>query len=213
MSAKKISPEPNGYERRKLLVRQNILDAAEKLVRDTGGTDFSMLQLSQAAGVSPATPFNHFGSKNAIFADMINQSLHAPRKTSKLNSHVDEVVNLFVGITRLYSNDPELFRPVFYSIIAQVNRASSGLQTAIRQILTALEKAKAAGEIRAGVNLEVLAEQLESFWIGSLLLWINSSIDNQTWIRRVEQGLLLMLFSTVTETRQAQITVRLKKLS
>ena len=80
-------------------------DTAEKLARNTGGTDFSMLQLSQTAGVSPATPFNHFGSKNAIFADLINQSLHTLRKTSKFNSSVDEVVSLF---------------------------ASSGLQTAIR---------------------------------------------------------------------------------
>lgn len=46
-------------------VRQRVLDAAERLLRD-GRADFSMRDLAAAAGVSFATPFNRFGSKAAI---------------------------------------------------------------------------------------------------------------------------------------------------
>ena len=46
-------------------VRQRVIDAAERLLR-SGKADFSMRDLAAEAGVSFATPFNHFGSKGAI---------------------------------------------------------------------------------------------------------------------------------------------------
>ncbi|UAK26300.1 TetR/AcrR family transcriptional regulator [Sphingomonas nostoxanthinifaciens] len=46
-------------------VRQRVIDAAERLLRN-GRADFSMRDLAAEAGVSFATPFNQFGSKAAI---------------------------------------------------------------------------------------------------------------------------------------------------
>lgn len=46
-------------------VRQRVIDAAERLLRD-GRAEFSMRDLAAEAGVSFATPFNQFGSKAAI---------------------------------------------------------------------------------------------------------------------------------------------------
>lgn len=46
-------------------VRNRIVDAAERLLRE-GKAEFAMRDLAGEAGVSFATPFNHFGSKAAI---------------------------------------------------------------------------------------------------------------------------------------------------
>lgn len=46
-------------------VRQKVIDAAERLLRQ-GRAEFSMRDLASSAGVSFATPFNQFGSKAAI---------------------------------------------------------------------------------------------------------------------------------------------------
>jgi len=46
-------------------VRQRVIDAAERLLRE-GKAEFSMRELASEAGVSFATPFNQFGSKAAI---------------------------------------------------------------------------------------------------------------------------------------------------
>jgi len=46
-------------------VRQRVIDAAERLLRE-GKAEFSMRDLAAEAGVSFATPFNQFGSKAAI---------------------------------------------------------------------------------------------------------------------------------------------------
>src|SRR6186713_2886277 len=53
--------------------RARVLAAAERLL-DTDRAAFSMRDLAAEAGVSFATPFNHFGSKGAIF-----QALSAER--------------------------------------------------------------------------------------------------------------------------------------
>jgi AcrR family transcriptional regulator len=46
-------------------MRQRVIDAAERLLRQKKA-DFSMRDLAAEAGVSFATPFNQFGSKQAI---------------------------------------------------------------------------------------------------------------------------------------------------
>jgi AcrR family transcriptional regulator len=46
----------NLREKHKSERRQQILDAARRLIRATGGTDFSMLRLAQEAEVSLITP-------------------------------------------------------------------------------------------------------------------------------------------------------------
>lgn len=47
---------------------RNLVDAAHALIRETGGTGFSMVQLAEKAGVSPATPYNLLGSKGRFCA-------------------------------------------------------------------------------------------------------------------------------------------------
>ena len=190
----------NGYEIRKLAIRKRILQAAVELVRATGGTEFSMIDLAVKAGVSPATPFNHFHSKKGIFGALINQTLlDRPEPASGGFDCIGRVIAIMMDITRFYSEDPLLYRPVFCSIISEVNRSSPGLQTAIKKILNSLSDARASGEIRKAVDLELLAELIESYWMGSLLFWINGSIDASTWIHRVEHGLSLMLHGVVTD--------------
>jgi AcrR family transcriptional regulator len=63
MTKRKIEPSPPGI--RGAPLRQRVIDAAERLLRD-GNADFSMRDLAAEAGVSFATPFNQFGNKAAI---------------------------------------------------------------------------------------------------------------------------------------------------
>ena len=60
------SRQPPLRERTRQLAREIVLDAAERLLRHGDTPEFSMRALAAEAGVGFATPFNHFGSKNAI---------------------------------------------------------------------------------------------------------------------------------------------------
>jgi AcrR family transcriptional regulator len=53
-------------ERNRQLARDIVPDAAERLLQKSETADFTMRALAAEAGVGFATPFNHFGSKNAI---------------------------------------------------------------------------------------------------------------------------------------------------
>jgi AcrR family transcriptional regulator len=55
--------------------RGRILDAAESLIRQTGGTDFPMLALAERAEVSPTTPYNLFGSKAGVLYALLNRTM------------------------------------------------------------------------------------------------------------------------------------------
>jgi AcrR family transcriptional regulator len=63
MTRRKAEPSPVAARGEPL--RQRVIDAAERLLRQ-GRADFSMRDLAAEAGVSFATPFNQFGSKAAI---------------------------------------------------------------------------------------------------------------------------------------------------
>lgn len=53
------------------LTRRAILDAAYELILEHGYNATSMRQIAQRAGLSPASIYNHFDSKEAIFREII----------------------------------------------------------------------------------------------------------------------------------------------
>jgi AcrR family transcriptional regulator len=55
--------------------REQILDAARRLIRATGGTDFPMRRLAEEAEVSLVTPYNLFGSKSGVLYALLSDSL------------------------------------------------------------------------------------------------------------------------------------------
>lgn len=53
-------------EARREARRQRLIGFAQALIRENGGAGFSMAQLAQSAGVSPATPYNLIGPKSEV---------------------------------------------------------------------------------------------------------------------------------------------------
>jgi AcrR family transcriptional regulator len=74
MSTDKIAP--SGTAARGEPIRQRVLDGAERLLR-RGDAEFSMRDLATEAGVSFATPFNHFGNKAAIMQALSGRRIDA----------------------------------------------------------------------------------------------------------------------------------------
>ncbi len=75
-------------EKRKLERRERILAAAQELIRETGSVGLSMRALARKAEVSLATPYNLFGSKGAVLAELGLAVLKKlERKMEELRSH------------------------------------------------------------------------------------------------------------------------------
>ncbi|GAB6930117.1 TetR/AcrR family transcriptional regulator [Paenibacillus sp. JCM 10914] len=61
----------NGYERRKHKKIKQVFDAAFQLFSRHGYQKVSVNEIAQQAGVSPATIYNYFGTKDQLYVDMI----------------------------------------------------------------------------------------------------------------------------------------------
>jgi AcrR family transcriptional regulator len=61
----------NGYERRKLQKKSAIKKAAFVLFQKLGVKEIKIEDIANAAGVSQVTIYNHFGSKEALFREVI----------------------------------------------------------------------------------------------------------------------------------------------
>lgn len=71
--------QPSSIAARGEPIRQRVIDAAERLLRE-GKADFSMRDLAAEAGVSFATPFNQFGSKAAIMQALAERRIDTMAK-------------------------------------------------------------------------------------------------------------------------------------
>ena len=91
--------------------RKQIVSAARSLMQQTGDAGFSMKSLADQAGVSLATPYNLFGSKQAIMFALLEADLaHYQVRLEKLR--VDELEVFFRAVslaTDLYATEPGFY--------------------------------------------------------------------------------------------------------
>lgn len=75
----------SGHSRGKARRQRAILDAAREIMAQAGEAGLTMFALANRAGVSPATPYNLFGSKQAILNAVYDEDLR------DFHAHYDEV--------------------------------------------------------------------------------------------------------------------------
>lgn len=96
-------------------LRQRVIDAAERLLRD-GKADFAMRDLAAEAGVSFATPFNQFGSKAAIMhalsARRIDMMMQRFTEVPSLSATADRVMLAVDIAAGVMLEEPEVNRAV-----------------------------------------------------------------------------------------------------
>jgi AcrR family transcriptional regulator len=96
-------------------VRNRVIDAAERLLRD-GKAEFSMRDLASEARVSFATPFNQFGSKAAIMHALSNRRIAtaAQRFADKppLKGAAERVLLAVATVVELMLEEPRVNRAV-----------------------------------------------------------------------------------------------------
>ena len=97
-------------ERQRAEARQAILDAAEALLAETGGPDFSMRSLGQRCGYSAPTVYHYFGCKDGVIealldtrlAELVERLEREPRAADPLA----ELRDLFVGLIEFNGRNP-----------------------------------------------------------------------------------------------------------
>jgi AcrR family transcriptional regulator len=205
-----------GYIARHAEFRNRILDAAEALIAETGDTSFATRELAIRAGVSAATPFNHFRSKRGILTAIVERSLeHLATQRGALTPAGDPLEQIFRHgdtVVSYYAAKPRLFRPVFGELVGNEASRYHTLQQANATWRLGLDAAAEAGQLRRGRDLDVIANQLEANWLGSLVLWIIGRVDGEGWKLQSEYGTALTLASVVAAEELDRLRGRITRL-
>lgn len=189
-------------ENAKLERRQQIVRAARKLMRDTGDSGFSMRTLAREAGVSIATPYNLFGSKQTIMYAVLDADLESYQ--SRLAAlQVNEMQRLFSAIslaTSLYAEEPGFYRAVLFAVYKNGGKEYSTMFSGPRHLFLKklVKSAQIAGYLRSGTDADALARTIGYVFFSGIMEWVGGLINLTELELRVQYGVGLLLLGAAS---------------
>jgi AcrR family transcriptional regulator len=178
-------------------VRQRVIDAAERLLRD-GKADFSMRDLAAEAGVSFATPFNQFGSKGAIMHALSERRTDTvATRFAKIQQLPDAASRVLLAVdtaVALMLEEPDVNRAVMSWIGTGSGTAGQALARSTALWTLALGAGEGIPESHRELALECLPRQLALAFRGALSFWTAGELTDETLgpdARAVARTLLL----------------------
>lgn len=185
-------------DRLRAQLRQEILDAARRILREQGIKELSMCGLAQAVGSSPATIYDYFESKEGVLDALFQQGAERLLLTFQ-----DAVTSTAPGLEQLRQialayrafahDEPDLFQLIFGRVdrTYRPDAAVKARATALFDILVAaVQQAAVAGELR---QVDPMAAAI-SAWAavhGFVTLEINGYLDDECGIAGAD-----MMFET-----------------
>lgn len=97
-----------------------LIEAAETLIADQGGLDFSLADASRLAGVSSAAPYRHFADKEALVDavrargfERLTERMREAAAVAAAPGTTDDLVALGEAYVRFAITEPAIFRLMF----------------------------------------------------------------------------------------------------
>jgi AcrR family transcriptional regulator len=203
-------------ERNRQLARDVVLDAAERLLRKSDTAEFSMRALAAEAGVGFATPFNHFGSKNAIMqalsSRLIQRMAARFRDEAPDGDAIDRVLAMGRISVALLLEKPEVHKAVVGSL--GVVNSTPGFVRQNSSALWSLALGDFAG-IAVGVKevgKVVLPEQLAFNFRGCVSFWIAGELPDENLGNAFRTGSCALLLGFAEEKRRADLVAQITNL-
>lgn len=196
--------------------RNRILDAAALLIRQTGGTDFSMRTLAEAAETSPATPYNLFTSKEGLLYALLSRSLDEITQRGLAFSSADPLdcaLEAAVNAVDIFLRDPGYMRPLYQFLLGVVDpiHRPMFIERSLAYWGAALAAAEAAQLLSKDFDRDSLVYALMAHFMGVLEFWIHDDIDADGFRARVVYGTVLLLLPLAGDSRQPRLLRRLRE--
>jgi AcrR family transcriptional regulator len=194
--------------------RSRILDAAAVLVRATGGTDFTMVNVADEAEVSPATPYNLFGSKSGVLYALLNRSLDevfAGALHFTAPSAHEHPVDAADIAARIFARDPVFYRPLFLVLLGvrdEIHRPRF-MERSLDYWKRSLQGMVEEGALRDENDRDDLARALLVHFAGVLELWIHGDLDESGFRAQISFGTALHLLAFADGTAGARLRRRI----
>lgn len=195
--------------------RQQILDAAEAMIRRDREVAFSMRELARSAGVSFVTPFNLLGSKVGVLVALVERSMEnrfAALAEMRDEDPIERIFELGDGSVRVYAEDEDFARPLIRALMSAPGEAASEsrvLEEATALWMQALTDGAAQRLLRPGVDVGLIARQLHVQFRGGMVLWATGEIDGKGWLLQFRHGIALALLAAIKGSLRSRLRDRL----
>ena len=196
--------------------RNRILDAAALLIRHTGGTDFSMRSLADAAETSPATPYNLFTSKDGLLYALLSRSLDEITQHGlafRSNEPLARALEAAEQAAEIFLRDPHYMRPLYQFLLGVVDPVHRPrfIERSLAYWRASLATAESAGLLSRDFDQDALIYTLMAHFMGVLEFWIHDDIDAEGFRARVVYGTVLLLLPLADDTGRSRLMRRLRE--
>jgi AcrR family transcriptional regulator len=171
---------PTRRERRRLEVRERILEAAVSLCEIQGYESTTVTEIARRADIAYGTFFNHFPSKLELLRAISDRALrdlfeNVEEVRKQPGSFADHLIALFESSAQRAEAKGPRMRELTGAMMALAFPETAGsddrrIRLAFRSIL---EDGHAAGEIRDGTDLDTLTEVVVGTWYSMFLSWVH----------------------------------------
>lgn len=192
--------------------KSDILDSARALLRQAQGHGFSMRALADAAGVSSATPYNLFGSKQAILVALLDADLEQ-YQSALAALEADGIDLMFEAVAlmqRFLAGEPEFYRGVMGEMSqdggAQLRYVVGGPRYALWKHM--LAQAADAGLLQRELDPDAFAITVTQMIAGNLQEWALGQLSLPEMDARIRYGLSLCLLAIATDTSRVVLSRR-----
>lgn len=195
-------------------LRQRIVAAARNLLAETESVEFSMRALAAKAEVGHVTPYNIFGSKQAVLlavldADMVEfeRAVHAS-ETSDPITGIFEVVRL---CAEFWFSEPVFYRTLYRELLDIRSEPQKGLATPLREeFWRRLTHAMVQqGCLREFVAEEPLAMNLRRIALQAIRAWIARNLSKREVEAELGYSVSLALLGIVAPGSSVRVLEKL----
>jgi AcrR family transcriptional regulator len=203
-----LAAEPaSRRERRRLEVRERILEAALRLFETQGYEATTVTEIVRRADIAYGTFFNHFPSKLHLLRELSDRSLQdvferVEEVRRQPGSFADHLVALFDSSAQKAEAKGPRMRKLIGTMMELALPGTAGsddrrIRLAFRRVL---EDGLEAGELREGVDLDTLCEVVVGTWCSIFRSWVHFD-DYPLRERASRAGRFLV--RTLTATRES----------
>lgn len=201
-------------EENKTLRMSEILASARALMQVPGNAAFSMRALAEQAGVSIATPYNLFGSKQAVLLSLLDADLEDYRSqlSALSTSGVAALFEATALMTRLFAGEPVFYRNLISAVVTdggpELKLLISGPRYALWKQL--LEDARGIGELDDSTDPDAFAITLTQLLAAIVQEWAFGSLVLEEMDARLRYGLALTLSAIATARSRKRLGEQLR---
>lgn len=171
---------PSRRERRRLEIRERIVEAALRLFETQGYEATTVTEIALRADIAYGTFFNHFPSKLHLLRELSDLALrglfeNVEEVRKRPGSFAEHLVDFFESSAeRAVEKGPQM-RELTGAMLALAFPETAGqddrrIRIAFRRIL---EDGVAAGEVGPDVDLDTLADVVVGTWYSMFLSWVH----------------------------------------